>query len=142
MPPEDKILKPTVVLDTNVFISALNFKGKPREILDLIRMGEMKLYTSPFILDETKRILRDKFDWATRETKNAIARIRDRAVEVQPKLKISIIKEKDDDNRILECAVEGKVQYLISGDTHHILPLKKYQGIKILSPAQFLFEVF
>jgi predicted nucleic acid-binding protein len=49
-----------------------------------------------------------------------------------------VIKENDDDNRILECAIEGRVQYLISGDRKHLLPLKEYQGAKILSPAEFL----
>jgi len=39
-------------------------------------------------------------------------RIKDRTIKVQPKVKISVIKEKDDDNRILECAVEGKTQYI------------------------------
>ncbi|RLE06552.1 hypothetical protein DRZ78_04515, partial [Candidatus Aerophobetes bacterium] len=57
---------------------------------------------------------------------------------VQPKTKISAIKQKEDDNRILECGVEGKAQYIISGDKRHLLPLKEYQGIKIISPAQFL----
>ncbi len=44
----------------------------------------------------------------------------------------------DVDNRILECAIEGKADYIISGDKHHILPLKKFQKIRILSPSQFL----
>ena len=35
-------------------------------------------------------------------------------------------------------AVEGKAQYIVSGDKHHLLPLKEYQGIRILTPAQFL----
>jgi predicted nucleic acid-binding protein len=61
---------------------------------------------------------------------------------VHPKNKVSVIKEKDDDNRILECAIEGRVQYLISGDRKHLFPLKEYQKIKILSPGEFLKLLF
>ena len=61
---------------------------------------------------------------------------------MHPKRKVTIIKYKDDDNRILECALEGKAQYIISGDRKHLLPLKEYQGTKILSPADFLKLLF
>ncbi len=50
----------------------------------------------------------------------------------------SIIKAKDSDNRILECAVSGKADFLVSGDTKHITPLKQYMDITILKPAEFL----
>jgi len=49
-----------------------------------------------------------------------------------------VIREKDDDNRILECALEGKAEYIISGDKRHLLPLGEYEGIRILSPDEFL----
>ena len=49
-----------------------------------------------------------------------------------------MIREKDDDNRILECALEGKAEYIISGDKRHLLPLGEYEGIRILSPDEFL----
>jgi predicted nucleic acid-binding protein len=58
------------------------------------------------------------------------------------KHKVSVIKEKDEDNRILECVAEGGVQYLISGDRKHLLPLKEYQRTKILSPSEFLKLLF
>lgn len=58
--------------------------------------------------------------------------------QVFPKVKVSIIKSKDDDNRILECALESKADYIISGDKRHILPLKELEGIKIVSVSEFL----
>ena len=64
--------------------------------------------------------------------------IESKAIKVQPKRRLSVIKEKDADNRILECAVEGKTDYIISGDKRHILPLREYSGIGILSPDAFL----
>lgn len=136
IPTENK--EPKVVIDTNVFISGLNFTGKPSEILKLFWKGEIRVFISPFILKETEKILREKFEWSEGQVLRILNRIKAKAIEVRPKIKVSVIKEKDDDNRILECAVEGKAQYLISGDERHLLPLKEYQGIRILSPSEFL----
>jgi hypothetical protein len=130
--------KPKVVIDTNVFVSGLNFKGKPRRVLDLIWEGEIEVYISSFIFKELEDTLKEDFDWSKKEVKDTIERIKTKTIQVQPEVKISVIKGKDDDNRILECAVEGSVQCIVSGDEHHILPLKEYKGVKILSPAEFL----
>ena len=130
--------KPKVVIDTNVFVSGLNFRGKPRRVLDLIWEGEIEVYISSFIFKELEDTLEEDFDWSKKEVKDTIERIKTKTIQVQPGVKISVIKGKDDDNRILECAVEGKAQYIVSGDEHHILPLKEYKGIKILSLAEFL----
>ena len=138
---ENKIENPKIVIDTNVFVSGLNFKGKPREVLDLIWKEEIKVYLSLFILRELEKVLEEDFGWNKEQIERTIKRIKGKTMKVQPKVKISVIKEKDDDNRILECAVEGKAQYIVSGDKQHLLPLKEYQGIKVLSPAEFLREM-
>jgi putative PIN family toxin of toxin-antitoxin system len=134
--------KPRVVIDTNVFVSGLNFAGKPGEVLELFIRGDIEVIISPFILSEIERILRERFDWIKGNIHRVLNRIKRQTILVHPKLKVTIIKRKDDDNRILECAIEGKVQYLISGDRKHLLPLKEYKGIKILSPAEFLKLLF
>lgn len=128
--------KPKVVLDSNVIISGLNFKGNPREILNLVLLKEVELYVSPFILKEVAEVLERKFDWDEGRIKGTTEGLK--AVMIEPERRTSIIKQDEDDNRILECAIEGKAQYIISGDEHHLLPLNEYQGIKILSPAEFL----
>lgn len=129
---------PKLVLDTNVLISALHFGGRPREVLDLARHGQVELVLSDFILGETEKILRDKLHWEDRMLSLTLSRLRQTATVVEPRHKITIIKAKDADNRILECAVAGGADCLISGDKKHILPLKEYQRIRILSPADFL----
>jgi putative PIN family toxin of toxin-antitoxin system len=136
MPTENR--RPRVVVDTNVFISGLNFAGRPSEVLELLIKGEIEVFISPFILAELERILRDRFEWKTEQLHRALSRIRAKTILVQPKIRVSAIKEKDDDNRILECAVEAKVEYLVSGDRKHLLPLREYQGVKISSPAEFM----
>lgn len=137
MPAESKI-KPRVVVDTNVIVSGLTFKGKPREILDLARRGEIQLCISPFILNEMSEVLKEDFGWSEEEIREVAGELKARAILVEPEINISIIKEKEDDNRILECALAGKVQYLISGDKRHLLPLKNFRGIEVLSPTEFL----
>jgi putative PIN family toxin of toxin-antitoxin system len=127
-----------VVLDTNVIVSALLFGGNPDKILNLANERVIRLIISPFILDETANVLNHRFNWSEEKIHEVLSSIQEIAAVVQPTIKLSIIKEKDSDNRILECAVSGKADFIISGDNKHILPLKEYQGIKILSPAEFL----
>ncbi len=130
--------KPRVVIDTNVFVSGLTFKGQPREVLDLAWKGEIEVYISPFILKELAGALKKDFGWSTEQIRNTIQKIKVKTILIRPKIKVSVVKEKDDDNRILECAIDGEVRYLVSGDKKHLLPLKQYLGIRILSPTQFL----
>jgi uncharacterized protein len=136
--PEENKTKCRVVVDTNVFVSGLTFKGKPREVLDLAWQGEIHVYISSFILKELEDALREDFGWSREEIRYTIGKVKAKTTLINPKTTISVIKTKEDDNRILECAVEAEVQYLITGDKNHLLPLEKYQGIKILSPADFL----
>ena len=136
MPAESRKLR--VVIDTNVFISGLNFAGKPGEVLNLLIKEEVDVLVSPFILSELVSILRKKFGWEDKQVARVLNLIKAKAIEVQPEHRLSAIKDKDADNRILECAVEGEADYIISGDKRHILPLKEYSGIQILSPDEFL----
>jgi putative PIN family toxin of toxin-antitoxin system len=141
MPAESRS-KPKVVIDTNVFVSGLTFKGKPREVLDLVWRGDIEAYISPLVLKELEETLKKDFGSDRDQIKHTIEKIRTKTILVHPKNKVSVIKEKDDDNRILECVAEGGVQYLISGDRKHLLPLKEYQRTKILSPSEFLKLLF
>jgi len=132
--------KTKVVIDTNVLIfSLLKPESKARDIYRLILKGEIKLYISLDTLNELKRVLeypKFKIEGLQKEAflKNLL-----RVVNfVHPKQKIVVIKKDSPDNRFLECAVEAKVDYLVSGDKKHLLPLKNFQGIRILNPDEFL----
>jgi len=127
-----------VVLDTNIYISAILFGGKPEKIRKLSKEGKIELLVSEAIIAEVAEILRKKFDWESWQISQIINEIRETATLVIPHQTIFVIKKDEDDNRILECAVEGKAHHIISGDKRHLLPLKEYQGIKILSPVEFL----
>jgi putative PIN family toxin of toxin-antitoxin system len=127
------------VFDTNVYVSAAAFGGK-LEILFRLSWSprrQFKLYTSNEILKETVRVLAsDKFQFTREEIADAVATIIEAADVVEPKTKISAVSD-EPDNRILECAVKAKADFIVSGDSH-LLDLKEYKGIRILKPAQFL----
>ena len=127
-----------VVVDTNVLISAALFGGNPEKILNLVEEGKIKILISEEILEEFRKVLQKKFGFSLNMAELAASGIGETFTLITPIQRINIIKEKEADNRVLECAVEGKAQYIITGDIKHLQPLKEYRGIKILSPAQFL----
>jgi len=135
------VVKKKVVLDTNVLISSLlKPKSKARDIYRLALRGEIELYTSVDLINELSRVLEyPKFGFEKLQKEVFLKNItRVATILVNPGLKINVIKEDPPDNKFLECAVEAKVDYLISGDNKHLLPLKNFQGIKIISPSEFL----
>ncbi|MGC8718268.1 MAG: hypothetical protein ACP5RW_09765 [bacterium] len=79
-----------------MFLYLLFFGGKPLEIIRLLLKGEIEVYVSPFIVWEESRI------------EKILDIITTRATEVYPNFRVSVISGKDDDNRILECALEGR----------------------------------
>ncbi len=131
-----------VVLDTNVYISALLFSGIPETIIELARDGDFELIISPDILFETGRILQEKFKFSKQEALYALSEIRRIATIVYPKTRITHIKDDPTDNRILECASEGSADYLVTGDKKHLRKLEKFQSCTILLPAEFIKKDF
>jgi len=135
------VVKKKVVLDTNVLISSLlKPKSKARDIYRLVLRGEVELYISVNLISELSRVLeypKFKFEKLQKEVflKNLM---KVATVLVDPKLRVNVIKEDPPDNKLLECAVEAKADYLISGDNEHLLPLENFQGIKIINPSEFL----
>jgi len=127
-----------IVADTNIYISAILFKGKPEKIRDLAREKKIELLISETILAEIAGILKRKFNWLDWQISQTIESLKAITTLITPRCTLKVIKEHDADNRILECAVEGKAQYIVSGDKRHLLPLGEYQGIKILPLTEFL----
>jgi putative PIN family toxin of toxin-antitoxin system len=128
-----------VVLDTNVIISALYTpSGKPAEVLKLARKKKITNLISPYILNEVRRVLTRKLSWPSKKTEETVQWLQSFSLIMQPPEQlIDIISACPPDNRILECAVEGGADYIISGD-RHLKDLQEFQGIKIVDPATFL----
>lgn len=126
-----------VVLDTNVLLSAVIFGGKPEQIISLARAGRIELFTSPAILAELAGVLISKFQFSPEMAAEAVGEIGGVATLVRPRRKVNTIREDDADNRVLECALAAKTDYIVSGD-RHLLGMRCYKGIAILTPTEFL----
>ncbi len=126
------------VVDTNVVISGF-FGGKPREVMDSFRNGKLVLCMSNEILAEYMEVLA-RFDRvpqdAVRDLLEAFADP-DRVHFVAPQEHIAEVKADPADNIFLECAISAAAQAIISGD-EHLLSLKSFRGMPILSPNEFL----
>ena len=130
--------KKKVVLDTNILISALGWPGKPREIFRRILNNEFELVVSHQQLDELRRVMGyPKFKFTEDQKARFITILLEVATVVKTFGDIKIIEEDPDDNVILETATVGNAEFIISGD-EHLLKLKEYARVKIVTAAQFL----
>ena len=124
--------------DTNIYISALQFGGKPHQFLAQAEKGDFRLDISDAILQETLRVLRDKFHWPEDDLRSAEATLEAFTRRVTPTQTLEVIQADPSDNRILECAEAAKSDYIVTGDAKHILPLGSHAGIPIVRVAEFL----
>ena len=127
-----------VVLDTNVIISALNFPGNERLVLELALRGRFEFYLSRFILEEAAGVLVRKFGWDEERAAQAIRVIENAAIVSEPLRLPDGIEESHADNRVLERAVAGRADYLVTGDRQHLLPIGEHQGTRIINAPRFL----
>ena len=129
-----------IVFDSNVYISALLFKGIPGNILEMAQKDKIMLIVSDEIIAETERILEDKFKWPRHNIDKFKRRLSDISDNIKPGIKLDLIKERESDNRILECAVSGDANLIVSGDKH-LLKLKSYKNIPIVRPKYLTYLV-
>ncbi len=126
-----------IVLDTNVIISAFFWKGNERIVLNKCKEKEHEMVISPEILEEVDVVLDSKFSVPDDKRGDFLRNIIVISRLVFPNIEINVIKEDPSDNRILECAVCGKAEFIISGDKD-LLNLKEYEGITICNARDFL----
>ncbi len=128
-----------VILDTNVFVSGIFWEGNfCSQIIERWRERKFELVSSVEILDEFVKTLRNfkiqMPEGMIEEWKNLII---ENSIIVEPTIKLDIIRDDLDDNKFLEAGVTGKVDLIISQDKH-LLKLKEYEGMKIISPEEAL----
>ena len=131
------------VLDTNVAISAaINEDGTPAAVIRSWDAGSFTWVVSEALLEELGRTfnsprVRRYLAWSQSQVDDFLVRVRRIAAVVSPATEIRRITADPPDNRVLEAAVEGRADYIVSGD-RHLLDLKRHEGIDIVTPAQFL----
>jgi putative PIN family toxin of toxin-antitoxin system len=110
------------------------------KILKKVADGEVNNYTSIEILDEFLGVTSRKkiaIRVPEKERKRFLSLIEEISIMVTPRHKLDVVKDDPSDNKILECAVEAKADYIITGD-QHLLRLKRYKNIKITNPSEFI----
>ncbi len=132
-----------LVLDTNIIISAFLFEGNEAKLLRKIENNEALIFVNNEILKEIKDVIyRYEFkyllDRAGRTAEQVFSKIVALShLVVGPKLKEIIIKVDPSDDKFLECAINTKADYIVSGDKH-LLNLKKFKSIKIVRTTDIL----
>lgn len=132
---------PRIVVDSNVVISGFLFGGTPARVLGAVVEGKARCFASVPILDEVRGVLqRPKFGLALEQVLAFVEEFQLLCEVVAPRTVVHVIDEDPADNRILECAVEAKAKVIVSGDSH-LLELREWRSIGILSPTDFMREI-
>lgn len=129
--------KPIAVLDTNIFISAVFWKGKPYKIINKAINQEIIVFISEEIIKEIRKVLARDFALEKQEIDNIIDAVAYFTHFIKPKEKVNVVKEDPDDDRIIECALACEAEFIVSRNKH-LLKLNTFRNIKIVSPEKFL----
>lgn len=132
-----------IVLDTNVVVSGTFWTGASFHVLTLADQGAFTLIATAPILKEYDKIIHseeilNKTTTVQHARIQALHKLLSKATIVDPKEKITVIKDDPDDNKFLEAAVEAHADAIISNDKKHLLILKKFRNIPIITPETFL----
>lgn len=132
-----------VVLDTNVVVSAfLSPSGVPAQIIEEWQRQAFEVAASEPLITEYRRALlypgvAARHRLSADDVADTIEDMQQLVVMVSPQETLFAVVDDPDDNRVLECAVAGDVEYIVSGDAH-LLALQQFRDIQVLSPAAFL----
>ena len=128
-----------VLPDTNILISSVFWRGNPYEVIRRGILGEYQLVISAEILDEVVDKLRNKFHFPEESIQELIDILMTYCHVVEVTSKFDTVRDKKD-NKIVECAFDGKADYIVTGDPD-LLELKEFRGIKIVKAKEFLEEL-
>jgi len=125
------------VFDTNIFVSAFVFPGgRAEEAVMKASQGDVELVISKPVIRETLDVLARKFDRTPEELARVAVFLSELGEVVAPRTKLTVLDD-EPDNRILECAVAGSVDVIVTGD-QAMLDLGSYEGIRIMTLREFL----
>ena len=125
-----------IVIDTNVVASGIVFGGKPERLLELAIKNDVEMCVSPQILAEYDEIIaRLSAKYPNRAIAISLKDLTDNALLVSPSQTVTVCRDPDD-NKFIECAMEGKCLYIVSGD-NDLLDLRSYADVEIVTVAEF-----
>jgi putative PIN family toxin of toxin-antitoxin system len=133
---------PKVVLDVNVWVSALLWGGKPAEIIKAAEDGKVAIVASEAIVGEISQVLnypklRKVYQAAGLRHKDLVEAVLKVVRFVEVSKRVSVVVEHPADDKFIECALAAGADYIVSGD-RHLLKIGGYKKTRILSVSEFL----
>ncbi|MBI5066409.1 putative toxin-antitoxin system toxin component, PIN family [Candidatus Woesearchaeota archaeon] len=129
-----------IVFDTNVLISATQWDGSvAQKLLFNLINADHNIFSSPDILAEYQKVLKRDLEYTEEDLFSIMEKVLSFLTKVEPTKKLNVIEEDPSDDRIIECALEAEAEFIISYDKH-LLKLKEYKEIKIVTP-EFMLRV-
>jgi putative PIN family toxin of toxin-antitoxin system len=128
-----------VLVDTNVFVSALVFGGKPAIALQMIEALGIEIAISAELESELVETLRDKFGWSAERVNEARDRLWRNARHVVPAPLAGVVRDPGDDH-VVAAALASGASLIVTGDKD-LLSLSQFRGIRIVAPSTFI-ELF
>ncbi len=126
-----------VVFDTNIWISGLLWRGKPYQCLLLARAKLIQAVYCPSMVAELSQKLRQVFGFSENHIQAVLYDLRRVAEKVEITGDLHIIADDPDDDKFVECALVAGASLIVSGD-HHLLDLGEYEGICVITAAEFM----
>ena len=131
-----------MTLDTNILVSATFWTGDSFKIVDKINQKKIVCILSDEIISEYLKVVNsdeiiDKVANKSLIISKAAQNVISNSQIINPTVRLNVVKEDAADNKIIECAIAGKSDFIITND-NHLLKLKEYCGIKIVAPKEFL----
>jgi uncharacterized protein len=126
-----------VVLDTNILVSALLWRGTPHRCLLAVQASLADLILSPPILTELRTVLLAKFRHTPAEADEAIRAVRAMAELVEISGGLRAVPDDPDDDKFIETAQVGRADLIVSGD-RHLLALGSTASVSVLTAREFL----
>jgi putative PIN family toxin of toxin-antitoxin system len=135
-----------IVIDTNIWVSSLLWKGTPWKLLRLAELGEVELCMSPSMLAELAEVLsREQFQPRMEQLGLTPTELIVYAMNLASLFEVfegdPIVAADPDDDVFIHCAIAAEAAYIVSGD-RHLLDLDEYANIPILTVSDFLAQEF
>ena len=131
-------MQPIVVYDTNILISGMVWGGVPYDCIQLAMTGRVEGIICAEIIDEFYEKLTTKLEYPQFRTSRIVTRLLGFLRIVKITNQLEGVTVDPDDNKIIECALVGGATHIVTGDKRHLLPLRNYQNIHIVTAADFL----
>ncbi len=129
-----------VVYDSSVWVSAFGFRASvPDRAIDLARRYQVRSLVSDALIDQGEpALLEPRFRRSPAVVRAAVVEMWRVSEIVVPIVRLAVVTAKESDSRVLECAVEGRADVIVTGDRKPLPRLGSYAGIPIVAPADFL----